>query len=114
LCEPGYLRARGLGLGLPFDSFVFTLAEDRGVIGFSPPANDHEQWWPFVELEPVPDVLGAVAVLAAPETPPVLHLHHGFPWGRATPRLLPLPEPAKLLVQQGASLAAAPTGSPTS
>jgi 4'-phosphopantetheinyl transferase len=96
--KEAYSKARGLGLGLPFDSFSFDLAEDRGVTGFRPPENDHERWWRFVELEPVPDVLVAVAVLAGPEAPPALELHHGFPWGRAAPRLLTLPEPARVLV----------------
>ncbi|MEV5878582.1 4'-phosphopantetheinyl transferase superfamily protein [Streptomyces sp. NPDC052101] len=91
--KEAYSKARGLGLGLPFDAFSFTLAEDRGVLGFIPPDNDTEQHWRFVELEPVPDVLAAVAVLADPGAPPVLQLHHGFPWGRAAPRLLTLPEP---------------------
>jgi 4'-phosphopantetheinyl transferase len=92
--KEAYSKARGLGLGLPFDSFAFTLAEDRGVLAFRPPQGEHEQGWRFVELEPVPDVLAAVAVLAEPGAAPVLQLHHGFPWGRAAPRLLALPEPA--------------------
>lgn len=96
--KEAYSKARGLGLGLPFDSFSFTLAEDRGVIGFQPPDNDHERWWRFMELQPVPDVVAAVAVLAGPETPPAVQLHHGFPWGRAAPRLLTLPEPVAVLV----------------
>lgn len=96
--KEAYSKARGLGLGLPFDAFAFTLAEDRGVIGFRPPENDPERRWRFVELEPVPDVLAAVAVLVDADAPSVVQLHHGFPWGRAAPRTLPLPEPAKELV----------------
>lgn len=96
--KEAYSKARGLGLGLPFDTFSFTLAEDRGVIGFRPPGNDTERRWRFVELEPVPDVLAAVAVLAEPGARPLLQLHHGFPWGRAAPRLVALPEPPKVLV----------------
>ncbi|MDG9723645.1 MULTISPECIES: 4'-phosphopantetheinyl transferase family protein [unclassified Streptomyces] len=91
--KEAYSKARGLGLGLPFDAFSFTLAEDRGVLGFQPPENDTERRWRFVELEPVPDVLVAVAVLADSDAPPVLQLHHGFPWGRSAPRLVTLPEP---------------------
>ncbi|MFF4911076.1 4'-phosphopantetheinyl transferase family protein [Streptomyces sp. NPDC001260] len=91
--KEAYSKARGLGLGLPFDEFAFDLAEDRGVIGFRPPADDESGRWRFVELEPVPDVLVAVAVQAAPGQDPVLQLHHGFPWGRAVPRRIALPEP---------------------
>jgi 4'-phosphopantetheinyl transferase len=91
--KEAYSKARGLGLGLPFDEFAFDLAEDRGVRGFRPPADDPAGRWRFVELEPVPDVLVAVAVQAADGQDPVLQLHHGFPWGRAAPRRITLPEP---------------------
>ncbi|MET9887094.1 4'-phosphopantetheinyl transferase superfamily protein [Streptomyces sp. NPDC006430] len=90
--KEAYSKARGLGLGLPFDSFVFTLAEDRGVLSFRPPADDTADRWRFLEIEPVPDVLAAVAVEVDAENPPTVHLHHGFPWGRAAPRRLVLPE----------------------
>lgn len=91
--KEAYSKARGLGLGLPFDEFAFDLAEDRGVRGFRPPADDPAGRWRFIELEPVPDVLVAVAVQAADGQDPVLQLHHGFPWGRAAPRRIALPEP---------------------
>lgn len=91
--KEAYSKARGLGLGLPFDEFSFDLAEDRGVKGFRPPADDLAGRWRFVELEPVPDVLVAVAVQADDGQEPVLQLHHGFPWGRAVPRRIALPEP---------------------
>lgn len=91
--KEAYSKARGLGLGLPFDEFAFDLAEDRGVKGFRPPADDLSGQWRFIELEPVPDVLVAVAVQAADGQDPVLQLHHGFPWGRAAPRRIALPDP---------------------
>ncbi|MEU8975721.1 4'-phosphopantetheinyl transferase superfamily protein [Streptomyces monashensis] len=92
--KEAYAKARGLGLGLPFDEFSFTLADDRGVLGFRPPADDRAGRWRFLELEPVPDVLAAVAVPADDRTAPLLELHHGFPWDRATPNTIELPEPA--------------------
>ncbi|MFF5448520.1 4'-phosphopantetheinyl transferase family protein [Streptomyces sp. NPDC012888] len=90
--KEAYAKARGLGLGLPFDSFAFHLAEDRGVVSFRPPGDDLGGDWRFLEVEPVPDVLAAVAVEVDPAQPPSVHLHHGFPWGRAAPRRLVLPE----------------------
>ena len=91
--KEAYAKARGLGLGLPFDEFSFDLEEDRGVRGFRPPADDTAGRWRFVELEPVPDVLAAVAVQAGHGQDPVLQLHHGFPWGRPVARRIPLPDP---------------------
>ncbi|MFF3468942.1 4'-phosphopantetheinyl transferase family protein [Streptomyces sp. NPDC001984] len=91
--KEAYSKARGLGLGLPFDEFAFTLADDRGVLDFQPPADDRAGRWRFLELEPVPDVLAAVAVPADEQPAPVLQLHHGFPWGRAAPHTIALPEP---------------------
>jgi 4'-phosphopantetheinyl transferase len=91
--KEAYSKARGLGLGLDFDAFSFTLADDRGVLAFRPPADDPGGRWRFLELEPVPDVLAAVAVPADEQPSPVLQLHHGFPWGRAAPRSIPLPGP---------------------
>ena len=91
--KEAYSKARGLGLGLPFDEFAFTLADDRGVTGFRPPPNDPFTRWRFVELEPVPDVLVAVAIPADDHPPPALQLHYGFPWRRATPHHITLPDP---------------------
>ncbi|WP_330343102.1 4'-phosphopantetheinyl transferase family protein [Streptomyces sp. NBC_00557] len=91
--KEAYSKARGLGLGLPFDEFCFTLADDRGVLAFRPPADDPAGRWRFLELEPVPDVLAAVAVPADEHGAPLLELHHGFPWSRATPHTIALPEP---------------------
>lgn len=92
--KEAYSKARGLGLGLPFDEFSFELAEDGGVQGFRPPADDRDGRWRFVELEPVPEVLAAVAVQDDGSRDAVLLLHHGFPWGRAAPHRIVLPAPA--------------------
>ncbi|XIG72194.1 4-phosphopantetheinyl transferase (plasmid) [Streptomyces sp. SGAir0957] len=94
--KEAYSKARGLGLGLPFDEFAFTLADDSGVLGFRPPPGDPFDRWRFLELEPVDDVLVAIAVPAdtgGDDEPAALQLHHGFPWSRAAPHLVDLPEP---------------------
>ncbi|MGA5605967.1 4'-phosphopantetheinyl transferase family protein [Streptomyces griseoincarnatus] len=91
--KEAYSKALGLGLGLPFDEFAFTLDDDRGVRAFRPPDQDRFGRWCFLELEPVPGVLVAVAVPAGDGQPGVLQFHHGFPWARAAPQDIPLPEP---------------------
>ncbi|MEV0695857.1 4'-phosphopantetheinyl transferase superfamily protein [Streptomyces sp. NPDC050388] len=52
--KEAYSKARGMGLGLSFDTFSFELAEDRGVLGFRPPDDDPAWRWRFMELEPAP------------------------------------------------------------
>lgn len=92
--KEAYAKARGLGLGLAFDSFAFHLAEDTGVLGFRPPPDEPPARWRFMELEPVPDVLASVCVAADTGHSQTLHLYHGFPWSRTAHRQFPLPEPA--------------------
>lgn len=91
--KEAYSKARGLGLGLPFDSFVFTMDDERGVNDFTPPPDDTARPWWFIELEPVPGVLVAVAVPADSEQDAVIHLNQGFPWSRSEPQSFPLPKP---------------------
>ncbi|MGN9796087.1 4'-phosphopantetheinyl transferase family protein [Streptomyces sp. OZ13] len=96
--KEAYAKARGLGLGLAFDSFAFHLAEDMGVLGFRPPPDEAPGRWRFMELEPVPDVLASVCVTADTGRSQTLHLYHGFPWSRTAHRQLTLPEPAPVPV----------------
>lgn len=91
--KEAYAKARGLGLGLPFDAFVFTMDDERGVRGFRPPPDDPDRSWWFLELEPVPGVLVSVAVPADPTRRPAVHLSTGFPWNRTPTQRIPLPAP---------------------
>ncbi|MGW7413493.1 4'-phosphopantetheinyl transferase family protein [Streptomyces sp. NPDC054863] len=90
--KEAYAKARGLGLGLPFDSFAFELDEEQGVLGFRPPADDTVDRWTFAEFRPRPKVLVSLAVDRSGDTVPRrLLLHDGFPWSRASPREVALP-----------------------
>jgi 4'-phosphopantetheinyl transferase len=91
--KEAYSKARGLGLGLPFDTFAFTLDDLRGVRSFSPPGDDTARMWWFLELEPAPDVLVAVAVPADRAQEPCVHLSSGFPWSRSAPLRFAMPDP---------------------
>ncbi|MEU0677526.1 4'-phosphopantetheinyl transferase superfamily protein [Streptomyces sp. NPDC006172] len=90
--KEAYAKARGLGLGLPFDSFWFELDEEQGVTRFHPPEGDNADHWCFVQLTPRPQALVSLAVERGPDgSPPArIELHEGFPWGRAVPREIPL------------------------
>lgn len=98
--KEAYSKARGLGLGIPFDSFEFMLDDERGVLAFTPPADDEARPWRFAELEPVPGVLVAVAVPAA-EGEAAVHLNLGFPWSRSAPQQFALPPPVGARVPAG-------------
>ncbi|MFE7840544.1 4'-phosphopantetheinyl transferase family protein [Streptomyces sp. NPDC057474] len=91
--KEAYAKARGLGLGLPFDSFAFELDDEQGVLGFRPPEDDSADRWSFAELEPRPQVLVSLAVERGPDgaAPQRLLVHDGFPWGRAAPHEVSLP-----------------------
>jgi 4'-phosphopantetheinyl transferase len=79
-------------MSLPFDSFDFVLSAERGVLEFRPPDGDTSANWWFVELEPAPQSLVALAieVNAAPVRRVVLR--HGFPWRRSDPLVITLPQ----------------------
>ncbi|RII13432.1 4'-phosphopantetheinyl transferase sfp [Streptomyces sp. YIM 130001] len=97
--KEAYAKARGLGLGLPFDSFAFELDDEQGVRGFRPPAGDSADRWAFAELTPRRQALVSLAVERGADgsVPRRLEVHDGFPWGRAAPRVLPLPAPHREL-----------------
>ncbi|MFJ3929953.1 4'-phosphopantetheinyl transferase family protein [Streptomyces sp. NPDC090029] len=78
--KEAYAKARGLGLGLPFDSFGFVLSDNGGVAAFEPPADDPSGTWWLLELEPEPEVLVSLAVEDGATPMTALRLHTGFPW----------------------------------
>ncbi|MHB9757745.1 4'-phosphopantetheinyl transferase family protein [Streptomyces sp. BYX5S] len=88
--KKAYVKARGLGLAVPFDSFTVTLDERRGVRAFAPPPRTAPERWRFVELEPVPGVLAAVALTGAAAVEAV-QVRHGFPWAPGVPETVELP-----------------------
>ncbi|THA24090.1 4'-phosphopantetheinyl transferase superfamily protein [Streptomyces sp. RKND-216] len=78
--KEAYVKARGTGIGLPFDSFAFALDETGHVVGFRPPEDDVESRWRFRVFDAGPDVVAAVAVERRAPGEQAVQVHHGFPW----------------------------------
>ncbi|MFD7914713.1 4'-phosphopantetheinyl transferase family protein [Streptomyces sp. NPDC059752] len=107
--KEAYAKARGLGLGLPFDSFGFVLSENGGVAAFEPPADDPSGTWWLLELEPEPGVLVSLAVEDGATPMTALRLHAGFPWRPSALRASLHPgNPVPLLAPGTLSAAALP------
>ncbi|MFD7259967.1 4'-phosphopantetheinyl transferase family protein [Streptomyces sp. NPDC059874] len=75
--------------------YTFTRSDERGTLAFTVDGeggDGGEDRWRFLEFEPVPEMLAAVAVRTAPPAggPPAVHLRRGFPWARSAPRVLRL------------------------
>ncbi|MFD0270293.1 4'-phosphopantetheinyl transferase family protein [Streptomyces sp. NPDC127106] len=107
--KEAYAKARGLGLGLPFDSFGFVLSENGGVAAFEPPADDPAGSWWLLVLEPEPGVLVSLAVEDGATPMTALRLHAGFPWRPSALRASLHPgDPVPLLAPGTLSAAALP------
>lgn len=93
--KEAYAKARGLGLALPFDTFTFRLAPERGVLGFVPPDDDRDGSWGFAEFVLGRGVLLALAVEHS-HTPVIgLQTGDGFPWHHRIGPALPFPGPVR-------------------
>ncbi|MER7234262.1 4'-phosphopantetheinyl transferase superfamily protein [Streptomyces olivaceus] len=78
--KEAYVKARGTGIGLPFDSFAFTLDDAGRVAGFRPPEDDVAARWRFLGFDAGPDAMAAVAVAGDGRDERTVLVHHGFPW----------------------------------
>lgn len=68
--KESYIKARGMGLSLPLDGFWFDLRDAEPRIQFTDRCPDHPERWYFVQRQPTPSHKLALAVAAAPSTPP--------------------------------------------
>ncbi|MFF4607298.1 4'-phosphopantetheinyl transferase family protein [Streptomyces sp. NPDC001339] len=86
--KEAYAKARGIGLGLPFDSFAFTLDDAGRVVSFRPPEDDVASRWRFLGFEAGPDAMVAVAVECDGRGEHTVLVNQGFPWQQGPGRRL--------------------------
>jgi 4'-phosphopantetheinyl transferase len=83
--KESYIKARGIGLSLPLDSFSFRLGEKRPFrIDFS--GGDHDsRSWRFAVLRPRPQYIAAVGFAPARPDPVRIRCFHTLPSGEVSP-----------------------------
>lgn len=91
--KESYIKARGMGLSIPLDSFAFDLADADMRIGFSrrgPSIDDDARDWRFWQIIPAPGHLAAVCVACDTETAPTVSLRKVIPLSADQPLRCPL------------------------
>ncbi|MFE2165213.1 4'-phosphopantetheinyl transferase superfamily protein [Streptomyces sp. NPDC059447] len=94
--EGGAEGGAGPGAAAPPSTYTFTRADEGGTFAFTVDGDglgeSEKDRWCFLEFEPAPETLAAVAVrIERPAGgPPAVHLRQGFPWARPASRVLRL------------------------
>ncbi len=86
--KEAYIKALGLGLAQPLDSFSFRLTGERPCrIDFSPAPTQDQRKWRFALVEPRPRVVVAVCVAADGSESTRLRCYRASPAGETAPHL---------------------------
>lgn len=84
--KEAYIKALGLGLSHPLDSFAFHLTgEGPHRIGFSAVEPQNPEKWRFALIEPRRSYVAAVCTASIRHKPCELRCYHAFPSGESTP-----------------------------
>jgi 4'-phosphopantetheinyl transferase len=75
--KEAYLKARGVGLGLPLDGFWFELSDDEARLTIDPALGDDAATWQISRWAPTPGHGAALCVRRRPDEPP---LHVDVRW----------------------------------
>lgn len=83
--KESYIKARGMGLSIPLDSFWFDLDGSSPRLHVTDRCGDHGHRWQFRQFVPTPEHKLAIAIAAGESERPSIQLHWITPMsGRAT------------------------------
>ncbi len=88
--KESYIKARGMGLSLPLDSFSFAFPRHSAVsISINPELQDHADRWSFWQYRPTADYLMAICAERHADDAPAILMRKFTPLGNEMPVIAP-------------------------